>query len=126
MAAGSIRSADQHRAIHPADSGLHFGAYGGHLGATSEVARPLWDIAAQPSPLLGGGIELGNGRLRMAGKASEPLHAAWYPPSTYHWDLGAKRSTGSGQMASWFSGYSCGAEHVGALALCSAVREKFS
>ena len=126
MAAGSIRSADQHRAIHPAGSGFHHGAYGGHPGATREVARPLRDIAAQPSPLLGSSIELGNGRLRMAGKPSEPLHAAWYPPSTYHWDLGAKRSTGSGQMALWFSGYSCGAEHVGTLALCSAVREKFS
>ena len=37
-------------------------------------------------------------------KPSESFRATPYPLSTLPWDLGAKRATGSGQMASWLSG----------------------
>jgi len=44
-----------------------------HPGALNEVARALPDTARLPTQLLADRLELGGGRLRMAGKASEPF-----------------------------------------------------
>ena len=47
--------------------------HGGHPSASNVVARALPDIARLPTQLLADHLELGGGRLRMAGKASEPF-----------------------------------------------------
>ena len=69
-------------------------------------------------------LELGGGRLRMAGKALESFPTTWYSLSTYPWDPGAKSSTTSEQTASWLSGYPCGVQHDRRLQGCSAVRRR--
>ena len=69
-------------------------------------------------------LELGGGRLRMAGKALESFFATSYPLSTYPWDRGAKSSTTSEQVASSLSGYPSGVQHDRRLQRCRAVRRK--
>ena len=100
----AIRAVDEHRIFKLGSDGFDDGTQHGHSGATGEVAQPLSDIAAQPAPMLSACVELGKAGPKMAGKASEPFRDAWYPLSYICWDLGAKKSTGSGQVASWFSG----------------------
>ena len=100
----AIRAVDEHRIFKLGSDGFDDGTQHGHSGATGEVAQPLSDIAAQPAPMLSACVELGTAGPKMAGKASEPFRDAWYPLSYICWDLGAKKSTGSGQVASWFSG----------------------
>ena len=65
-------------------------------------------------------LELGGGRLRMAGKALESFPTTWYPLLAYPLDPGAKSSTTSEQTASWLSGYPCGVQHDRRLQRCSA------
>ena len=72
-AADGIRSVEKHRVDDAAAEGIHHGTHGGHPGALNEVARALPDIARLPTQLLADRLELGGGRLRMAGKASEPF-----------------------------------------------------
>lgn len=72
-AAAGTKAVDQHRAIHPAGSGIDHGSYGGHPGATREDARPLSDIEGQIHRLLCGRRELAAGRLRLTGKALDSL-----------------------------------------------------
>ena len=72
-AADGIRSVEKHRVVDAAAEGIHHGTHGGHPGALNEVARALPDIARLPTQLLADRLELGGGRLRMAGKASEPF-----------------------------------------------------
>ena len=95
---------DKHRVGKLAGPGTDDGDRTGHSGSSGEVARPLSDIAAQPAPsdhnleiIVAAGPE-------MAGKASEPFRGTSYPLSTLPKDYRAKSSTGSEQMASWFSG----------------------
>ena len=95
-----------------------------HRRASDELVRCTTVIAAQFSCRLNQPIHFVNDRLRMTRKALESFQATWYPLSTYPWDPGAKSSTSSEQMASWFSGYQCGVQHDRRLQGCSAVRVK--
>ena len=72
-AAAGTKEVDHHRAIHPAGSGIDHDSYGGHPGATVDVARALSDIEGQIHRLLGGRQELAAGRLRLTGKALDSL-----------------------------------------------------
>jgi hypothetical protein len=123
-AADGIRSVEKHRFVDAASEGIHHGTQGGHPGASGRVARGLSDIAAQPAQLLANRLQLCGGRLRMAGKASELFYATRYTPPTISRDGVAKRSTGSEQLATWFSGYSCGVRPIGACMVAAPVREK--
>jgi len=72
-AADGIRSVEKHRVVDAAAERIHHSTHGGHPSASNEVARALPDIARLPTQLLADHLELGGGRLRMAGKASEPF-----------------------------------------------------
>ena len=111
---------DRRRVYKFSGHGIDDGAQGNHRGAFGLLARTLPDIAAQFTCRVNLCLEVGGGRLRMAGKALESFPAAWYPLSTYPWDRGAKSSTASEQVASWLSGYPCGVQHDRRLHGCSA------
>ena len=100
--------------------GIHRGTRGGHSGASGEVARAVLVPRSQLHRLNCVGIELGDGRLRLAGKALEALHAPRYPPSSIPTETEAKFSLGSEKMASWLSGYSRGVDARRRLHGCSA------
>ena len=72
-ATDGIRSVEKHRVVDAAAERIHHVTHGGHPSASNEVARALPDIARLPTQLLADHLELGGGRLRMAGKASEPF-----------------------------------------------------
>ena len=95
---------DKHRVGKLAGPGTDDGHRTGHSGSSGEVARPLSDIAAQPRRLATARNDVRAAGPDLAGKASEPFRGTSYPLSTLPKDYGAKSSTGSGQMASWFSG----------------------
>jgi hypothetical protein len=76
----------------------------GHSGPSGGVARPLTDLAAQSAPLVSSSLNLSAAASDLAGKASEPLRAACYRPSTPPWHGQAKSSIASEQLAPWFSG----------------------
>ena len=109
----------QRRAFHAAGTGIHCGHVTHHGGAKKHAAKEVWDIAAQLTCRQQEVLELGGGRLRMAGKALESFPAARYPLSTYPWDPGAKSSAASEQTASWLSGCPCGVQHDRRLQGCS-------
>ena len=120
----TINDIDRRRVYKFSGHRIDDGAQGNHRGAFGLLARALPDIAAQLTCRQQEVLELGGGRLRMAGKALESFPAAWYPLSTYPWDRGAKSSTASEQVASSLSGYPCGVQHDRPLQGCSAVRVK--
>ena len=62
-----------------------------------------WSLA-QLAPVAARCLDLSARGSRLTLKPSESFRATPYPLSTLPWDLGAKRATGSGQMASWLSG----------------------
>ena len=72
-ATDGIRSGEKNRVVDAAAERIHHSTHGGHPSASNEVARALPDIARLPTQLLADHLELGGGRLRMAGKASEPF-----------------------------------------------------
>ena len=90
-----------------------------HSGTLGHVARPLPDIAAQLAPTLAAWQIHSEAGLRLAGKASESLLGAWYPLSTSPKDCGAKSSTGSDEVASWFSAYRASLSAKQGIAACS-------
>ena len=90
-----------------------------HSRTLGHVARPLPDIAAQLAPKLADRQQLAKGTSDLAGKASESLLGAWYPLSTSPKDCGAKSSTGSDEMASWFSAYTASLSAMDGVAACS-------
>ena len=75
-----------------------------HPDTSGEVARPLSDIAAQSRCQIRRFEIIVAAGPEMAGKATEPFWTTPCPLSTLSWDLGAKSSTASEQMASWSSG----------------------
>ncbi len=75
MASGSV---DGRRAFEPGGPVIGRGVETNHPGTSVEVARSLSVIEAQPAPLESTSIELGGGRLRMDGKASDSFQATWY------------------------------------------------
>ena len=98
------REVNQHRILNLGCCRFDDGTRPGHSGATDVVARPLPDIAAQPRRLATARNDVRAAGPEMAGKASEPFRGTSYPLLTLPKDYGAKSSTGSEQMASWFSG----------------------
>ena len=90
-----------------------------HSGTLSHVVRPLPGIAAQLAPMLTDRQAVVKAGLRLAGKASESLPGAWYPLSTSPKDCGAKSSTGSDEVASWFSAYRASLSAKQGIAACS-------
>ena len=117
-----LQHVSQRRPFKPAGCGIDDRDGSNHRRASDELVRCTTVIAAQLTCRKRLCLELGGGRLRMAGKASESFPATWYPLSTYPWDPGARSSTASEQMASWLSGYPGGVQHDRRLQGCSAVR----
>ena len=117
-----VDSIDERRDLELAGLGVNFVVDNDHLDTSRHdarrvpVTRPSFSCRWQEV------LELGGGRLRMAGKASESFPAAWYPPSSICWEGKAKSSLASEQMASWLSGYSCGDQHNGACMVAAPVR----
>ena len=93
--------------------------------STSKALQIVPPTASGRAQLLANRLQLCGGRLRMAGKASELFYATRYTLPTISRDGVAKRSTGSEQLATWFSGYSCGVRPIGACMVAAPVREKF-
>ena len=117
-------SIDERRDLEPVGLGIDFGVDNDHHDTSGHIAQEVSDIAAQFTCRVTFLLELGGGRLRMAGKALESFPAAWYPLSTYPWDPGAKSSAASEQTASWLSGCPCGVQHDRRLHGCSAARRR--
>ena len=116
----TICSIDERRDLEPVGLGIDFGVNNDHHDTSGQDAGRV--PVTRPSFSCRGKVchELGGGRLRKAGKASESFPVAWYPLSTYPWDPGAKSSHTSEQLALWLSGYQCGVQHDRRLQGCSA------
>ena len=80
------------------------GYVNGHSDTSGEAAQPLLDIVAQPRCWVSSLEIIVAAGPEMAGKASESFWTTPCPLSTLSWDLGAKSSAASEQMASGFSG----------------------
>ena len=78
----TINDIDRRRVYKFSGLGINDCAQGNHRGAFGLLARALPDIAAQFTCRVTFLLELGGGRLRMAGKALESFPAACYPLST--------------------------------------------
>ena len=101
MATGSV---DGRRPFEVGDPAIEDGYVNGHSDTSGELARPLSDIVAQPRCRVSSLEIIVAAGPEMAGKASESFWTTPCPLSTLSWDLGAKSSAASEQMASWFSG----------------------
>ena len=115
----SMRPITQRRRTHAVGPGILHGCMMDHSRTLGHVARPLPDIAAQLAPTLADRQIHSEAGLRLAGKASESLLGAWYPLSTSPKDCGAKSSTGSDEVASWFSAYRASLSAKQGIAACS-------
>ena len=101
MATGSV---DGRRPFEVGDPAIDDGYVKDHSDTSGELARPLSDIVAQPRCWVNSLAIIVAAGPEMAGKASESFWTTPCPLSTLSWDLGAKSSAASEQMASWFSG----------------------
>ena len=105
--------------MHAVGPGILHGCIMDHSRTLGHVARPLPDLAAQLAPMLAVRQQLAKATSDLAGKASESLPGAWYPLSTSPKDCGAKSSTGSDEVASWFSAYRTSLSAMQGIAACS-------
>ena len=95
-----------------------------HRRASGEVARPLSVIAAPHSPKICPRLLLADAWPDLATKASEPSRDASYRPSYLSWQGVGKSAAGSEQLATWFTGWTCGVQaDVGLSGFCVARRE---
>ena len=91
------------------DCGTNYGIDEDHSGALVEVARHVAVTAGQLAVWAANDSSNNDksssaGRSKLARKASGLLRAARQALSSLCWDSGAKRSSGSGKLASWFTG----------------------
>ena len=86
------------------DCGTNYGIDEDHSGTLVEVVRRVAVTAAQLAVWSATDKSSSAGRSKLARKASGLLRAARQALSSICWDSGAKRSSGSGKLASWFTG----------------------
>ena len=79
------RAGDGRRVSDPVGDEIHQGIRGGHYGTPGTVARRVPVPRSQLHRLVADCIELVDGRLRLAGKASETLRSSSYLPSSSGW-----------------------------------------
>ena len=79
------RAGDGQRVSDPVGDEIHQGIQGGHYGTPGTVARRVPVPRSQLHRLVADCIELVDGRLRLAGKASETLRSSSYLPSSSGW-----------------------------------------
>ena len=105
----------ERRALMPAGCQIDHGYHGDYCGTTDEVVRRLPVTAAHNNSRL-----LADKHLLADGRPGLTRYTLGRIPK----EPGAKYSRASGEVASPFSGYSCGVQRDGVIAFCSAVREK--
>ena len=98
------RMSCQRRPLKPAACSIDGRIDSDHRRASDVLVRCTTVIAAQLTLSAARCLDPSAGRSSLALRPLESFRATLYPLSTLPWDLGAKRSTGSEQMASWFSG----------------------